>query len=999
MSALSCSGRVAAVLAFSVSLIASAAPALAQGTSAAAITGVVKDDSGGVLPGVSVEVSSPALIEKIRTTVTDERGQYQVIELRPGAYTVTFTLAGFATLAKEGVQLTSNFTATVNAELKIGALTETLTVSGASPVVDITRVTQQKVITTEEFSVVPTAKSTLSLIALMPAAAAPPSAQDVGGSRGEASVRMSIHGARQADQRMQQNGMSFNMLDNPNGRTFFINPLGAEEIVVEAGSGGSAEYSTGGAQVNVIARDGGDRFTATILAAGTSHGLQASNLTDDLKAQGLTSVNGIRSIYDLNGVVGGPIMRSKVWFTSAHRRSGRRARIANLFYDADPTDWLFTPDFNRPAEAPEDLRSNGLRLTWAATNRQKLWFSYDKQDNDSLNQTGDLDSGTLAIEASERANAYCNDVSVIQGGWTHAVSNKLLFDAGVSAMNNYYSIGFEDMGCGGSRDTIRILEQSTGFNYNGIINRRKNIAAPLIFRGSTSYVAGQHNFKAGFDMLVTRNYYDYRERGGLTLPVSYRFNSGVPNRLTQYVTPRLNPAMVRPSLGIFAQDQWMMGDMTLSLGLRYEYLRAYSGEIDQPSGFPSNTINHYEEVECLPCWHDISPRLAVAYNLFGNGKTAVKAGLGRYVESLNTGYATSFGPGAGIVLNTNRTWGDADGDFFPDCNLTDLARNGECGPADNTAFGQAGPNTVPDSGFMSGFGKRQYNWQASAGIEHELRPGMAISGTYYRRWFGNFTVTDNTLVTPADYDPFCITAPTDARLGSISGTQICGLYDINPTKFGQVSNVVGLADKFGNPTEVYNGFDLNLAARFGKGGTLSGGWNIGNTFVSGSVVGTTFSATDNCFVVDSPQQLYNCKSQNPYQSRIRFNGSYPLPWDLRVAAVFQNLPAANYGASFTVPSAAIAPSLGRPLAGTTNATIDLLPAGAAYLDGRINQLDVRMTKIVRFAGRKLQANLDLFNLFNSSAVLQVNSTYGPNWLRPTQILDARMLKFGVQVDF
>ncbi len=1001
MSRLSWSGRVAVVLAFCVSLTTGAASALAQGTSAAAINGVVKDTSGGVLPGVDVEVASPALIEKVRTTVTDEHGRYQVNELRPGTYTVTFSLSGFSKLVQEGLQLTSSFTATVNGELKVGDISESVTVSGAALLLDVTKVTQQRVITTEEFSTVPTAKSTLSLIALMPAAAAPPSAQDVGGSRGEASVRMSIHGARQGDQRMQQNGMSFNMLDNPTGRTFFINPLGAQEIVVEAGSGGSAEYSTGGAQINIISRDGGDRFTGTIFTAGTTHSLQASNLSDDLTAAGLKSVNSIRSIYDVNGVIGGPIVRSKLWFTTAHRRSGRRTRIANLYHDADETDWVFTPDFDRPAEAPEDLRSDGVRLTWAATERQKLWFSYDWQNNDSLNQSGDLDSGTLAIEASERANAYCNDVKVIQGGWTHAATNRLLFDAGMSLMDNFYSIGFDDMNCGGNADNIRILEQSTGFNYNGIINRRRNIASPLIVRGSASYVTGRHNFKAGFDMLATREYYDYRERGGIGLPVSYRFNNGVPNRLTQYVTPRLNPAFVRPALGLFLQDQWMISRLTLQLGLRYEYLRAYSGEIDQPAGFPSNGVDHYEAVDCLPCWHDLSPRMAVAYDLFGNGKTAVKAGLGRYVESLNSAYATDFGPGASIVLNTNRTWTDADRDFFPDCDLANLGRNGECGPTDNSAFGQAAPNRVPESGFMEGFGKRQYNWQASIGVEHELRPGIALSGTYYRRWFGNFTATDNTLVTSADYDPYCITAPTDERLGSVSGSQVCGLYDINPAKFGQVANVVGLASKFGEASEVYNGFDLNVAARFGKGGTLSGGWNVGNTFVSGSAGGTTFSRTDNCFVVDSPQQLYNCKSQNPYQHRVRLSGSYPLPWDFRMAAVFQNLPAANYAANYTVSSAAIAPSLGRPLAGgTANVTIDLLAPGAEYLDQRITQVDVRLTKTLRFGGaRRLQANLDLFNLFNGSTVLQVNSTYGPNWLKPAQILDARLLKFSMQFDF
>src|SRR5262245_48776820 len=251
MSALSWSGRVAAMGTFVAVLLVAAASALAQGTSAAAINGVVRDSSGGVLPGVTVTASSPALIEQTRVVVTDGEGKYQIIELRPGTYTVTFSLQGFATLTKDGVQLTSNFTATVNGDLKVGELSETLTVTGASPLVDVTRVTQQKVISSEELATVPTAKSTLSLIALMPAAAAPPSAQDVGGSRGEASVRMSIHGARQTDQRTLQNGMSFNMLDNPTGRTYFMNPLAAAEVVVEAGSGGSAEYSTGGAQVNI----------------------------------------------------------------------------------------------------------------------------------------------------------------------------------------------------------------------------------------------------------------------------------------------------------------------------------------------------------------------------------------------------------------------------------------------------------------------------------------------------------------------------------------------------------------------------------------------------------------------------------------------------------------------------------------------------------------------------------------------------------------------------
>ena len=396
-----------------------------------------------------------------------------------------------------------------------------------------------------------------------------------------------------------------------------------------------------------------------------------------------------------------------------------------------PTHRIGRSRRSQPARrGAEDLRSDGVRLTWAATTKHKFWASYDWQNNDSLNQTGDLDSGTLAIEASERANAYCNDVTVLQGGWSFPFSNRLLFDAGISGTNNHYAVGFPDvMNCGGNPNNVRIAEQSTGFTYNGIVNRRDNIAAPMIMRGSSAYVTGKHNVKAGFDMLMTRRYVDYRERGAIGLPVSYRFNNGVPNRLTQYTTPLINPAFVRPSLGMFIQDQWTMQRLTVSAGLRYEYLRAYSGEITQPSGFPNSTGVHYDEVDCLPCWHDINPRVGVAWDVSGTGRTAVKAGLGRYVESLNSGYATSFGPGAGVVVQANRTWGDADRDFFPDCDLKNLAQNGECGQLDNQAFGQAVVNTVPDAGFMSGWNKRQFNWQASLGVEHELRPGIALSGT------------------------------------------------------------------------------------------------------------------------------------------------------------------------------------------------------------------------------------------------------------------------------
>ena len=283
----------------------------AQGTSTGAIAGTARDTSGAVLPGVTVEASSPALIEKSRTTVTDDNGEYKIIELRPGTYTVTFTLPGFNTFKRDGLELAPNFTATINAVLAVGAIQETVTVSGSTPLVDTQNVSQQRTFSRELLDAVPTAKSMLGIASLMPSVVEPPNAQDVGGSKGERSVRLSVHGSKTYDSRLLQDGMRYNALTpgigppaapatlfvpslEGTGRGYYINPLAAEETLIDTGSLGSAQYQYGGAQVNMIPKDGGNTFSGSVFFGGTGSGLQSNNLTDDLQSQGLTSVNAVR---------------------------------------------------------------------------------------------------------------------------------------------------------------------------------------------------------------------------------------------------------------------------------------------------------------------------------------------------------------------------------------------------------------------------------------------------------------------------------------------------------------------------------------------------------------------------------------------------------------------------------------------------------------------------------------------------------------------------------
>jgi len=284
--------------------------AWSQGTSSATIAGLVTDTSGAVLPGVTVEASSPVLIEKVRSAVTDERGEYRIIELIPGTYTVTFTLTGFASFRREGIELPPSFNATVNIQLRIGAIEETVTVSGASPLVDTQTVTRQTVLPKALLDAVPSAKTLLSFYALTPALQSPTNAQDVGGSKGETSSRASLHGSKQGDTKMLLDGMSFNWFEGEgSGRTFFVNALTSQEIVVDTPTGStSAEYTSNGVVLNVIPREGGNRFSGTLFASGTNHNLQADNMSDALRAAGAITNSGTRSVYDANVVFAGPIV-------------------------------------------------------------------------------------------------------------------------------------------------------------------------------------------------------------------------------------------------------------------------------------------------------------------------------------------------------------------------------------------------------------------------------------------------------------------------------------------------------------------------------------------------------------------------------------------------------------------------------------------------------------------------------------------------------------------
>jgi hypothetical protein len=477
--------------------------------------------------------------------------------------------------------------------------------------------------------------------------------------------------------------------------------------------------------------------------------------------------------------------------------------------------------------------------------------------------------------------------------------------------------------------------------------------------------------------------------------LTYTFSNGEPIQLTQYVSPLAEEEKLRPELGLFVQDQWRIERLTLNLGLRFEYIHSYvPASVNPATRFAD--ARSFDKVDCVPCWKDLNPRFGASYDLFGTGKTALKTSLGRYTNAQTVSTAVANNPVNAAVNQITRSWTDLNRNFVPDCDLRSPVLNGECGDMSNANFGQLNVTTHYDPDVLNGWQRRGYNWQMSAMIEHELRPNVAISAGYFRTWYGNFLVTDNLEVSPQDYDPYCLTAPADPRL-SAAGTPICGLYDITPAKFGRVNNLVTFASNFGKQTERYNGLDFNVNARLPRGALLSGGVNIGNSFSSGGAF--TTSSTSRCFVVDSPQELYNCDVPIPYKARLKVFGVYPLPWALQASANFQTIPGAPYSATYPAPTAEIAPTLGRNLAGRARTALVELIRPFSQFEERVNQLDVRLSKIFSVGRVRLQGNFDVYNALNASSPLSVNSTYGPRWLVPQEILDARLFKFGIQLDF
>jgi hypothetical protein len=979
----------------------------------ASITGAVKDDSGALLPGVTVEATSPALIEKVRSTVTDGSGQYRIEDLRPGTYTVTFKLTGFSTIQRQDIELSGSFAARVDADLKVGAIEETITVTGETPVVDVVNAKKQSTMTSETIAAIPTARLYHSLATLVPGVTVSGN-QDVGGLAGPVTVTFAMRGGPGNEGRLTVDGLSLGASLNGTGVSYTVADVGNAQEVVFTTAGGLGESEVGGPAMNLVPRQGGNRFSGTFFANGANDKFQTSNFTDEIRASGLAAPQLMKKIWDVNGALGGPILRDKLWFFSAVRHQGNRKTVS-IFNNANEND-LNAWHYVRGTEQASDdgtWKSVNVRLTLQATPRNKFNFFWDEQRL----CTSCISGGNATTSPEARGNNHAPP-RVQQITWSSPATNRLLLEAGVGG-NVIEGYGVRPNISNFSR-MIPVQELCTaGCATNGGIqglayrSNQGGGGTPYVadsrvwsWRGAASFVTGRNSAKAGYIGQFIVNHFPNSILNDQW--ITYSFNNGIPASFTQTAGPARFDTELRTD-SFYVQDQWTAGRLTLSGALRYDHTSGF---------FPQQQIGpnpHIPVARIIPeqdgtSYSDITPRMGVVYDVFGNGRTALKVNLGKYLAAADgssiTGSLTN--PLNRITLSSGaRNWTDANGNYRVDCDLTsmlaqDLRPSGgdSCG-AGSATFGQtAAITTTYDPEILTGWGIRPYDWNFGVQVQQQLLPRVSVDVGYFRRSFGNFFVTDNRAVAPSDFDRFSITAPSDSRLPGGGGQVVGDLYNVKPEKFGQQDNFFTSAENYGDRKETWNGVEVNFTARIRDGLTLQGGTSTGRTTTDTCEIRAQLPEMTTLGL--NPLTAY-CRVEPPFRTQVKGLVSYLVPKiDVQVSAAYQSLPGSSLAANYT-STAALTAALGRAPTGAINTlAVNLVEPGTVFGD-RINQIDLRIGKLVRFAGLRSQFSVDFYNALNSSAVQPngYNQSFIPGgaWLVPTSILPARFAKLTAQIDF
>ena len=955
-----------------MALVLAPAPVWAQ--EQAGITGTVVDETALPLPGVAVVVTSPSLIGEGRTAVTDGAGIYQITALPNGTYTVTFTLQGFSSQVREDVVLTGSFMAPVNAALTVGALTETLTVTAASPLVDVVSTRRQTVLTAERVNVLPGAAGIFTAAQYVPGVTR-------GGLQNDLPM---IHGSDPLDGQPSLDGVrTGKQLQGRNEWTSGVGLVTNEVIVTEVvfdTASQSAEYAQSGMRTNVVPKSGGNTFAYNFFATGTRARFQSDNQSQALKDRGFRFAPTAYR-YSYAPAVGGPILQDKLWFFASFLDSKSKSYALDTFFKADEPSTPKGLGSDLRAFTERGAKQQTLRITHQLTQRNKITYNLMHASNGGT-------SATLAFGPVSPEAFYTYDLNpawIASARWTAPVTNRLLFEADFSWQRADVNTGHQDHGDGVFRMAKRDI--ATGRNYHTTFQNYHNSDYHRRGNASLSYVTGSHNFKAGF--MWVDNYMARRFTPPGQITRGY-FLNGEPDYITVGVNGNSSSRLdMNCDCGIYVQDSWTLDRLTLNGGFRYDQLVSSVPGGTRPAGFFAPEITLSDPIATdVPNWKNFNGRFGGAFDLFGDGSTAVKFSGGRYVENMGFGIANPFNP-LSAFSSDRREWIDVNGDNTA-VNPDGTPQLNEIGLSNNPNFGLPRISTSldPDA-------RRGTNWEYSAGIERQLRPGWSVSGMWHRRSYGHFRWTQNLNTSAANWMlAGTWTGPTDPRLpASAQGVQV-PIYVTDPDLriVGGNSYITNASDD----TRTWNGFEVILDGELPRGGFMTGSITMGKEITHRCTRAT----------LERPNSLRFCNNSTPYRPMGKLSGALPLPFDTMISGLFQVFSGADLGASYTISRADFPglTNLGNSLSRNPTLGINLIEPNTEFEDYR-TQTNIRFSKVMTLRDMRTRIYVDTTNIFNQARITGRNRFFGgggvinPLFNRLLRIEAGRRLTFGLQMYF
>ncbi len=903
--------------------------------SQSSISGVVKDASGSVLPRVTVEATSPALIEKSRTVTTDYAGRYSVVDIRPGTYILKFTLDGFKTVEKTGIEVPSNVTVPVNAEMGVGAVGQAVTVEAEAPLVDVQNAARTQVLSRELMDNVPSSHTFQQLAGLVPGIRL--TTPDVGGSQQMEQTYIYGKGSSAYQTTVTLDGMNVNSNYLDSLIQNYIDDALIQETTYQT-SGVSAETSAGGTLVNMIPKDGGNQFHGSIFAGGTlgqGGWWQASNVSPDVLARvpagTVFGAQILEHVQNIDGSFGGPIKKDKLWFLGSSRYNSTFDSPPGVFY---PKADGITPDPTNPGIEEQWIASGTLRLSWQMNSKMKFSGTYERNIKHKGHElTGVAFRPVDPSTAAQRRGGTLYYVA--QGKWTYTATPRLVIDAGFSTNIIHYAVvyqvGQEQLPPASTNDLA--FSSNPNFSYpaawlagasrtDSVTVTRTNAPGVQSFflpdrRGvsaSVSYVTGSHQIRAGFQDGWGKN----DQVSSVNADLIQQYSNGAPVSVSVQNTPIASRPRVNADLGIWAQDTWTIKRLAITGGLRFEYQKSSIQPETAPAGrfVPARSFPLIDcsTIKGLGCWKTWSPRVGVSYDLFGKGKTALKASFGRYNLPADTGYLNPFNL---MALSTDtRTWRDCP---QPQTTCTKggtngdgIAQDSEIGPSTNTSFGKITSRTL-DPNY-----KRDYNYQYHVGIQHQVMRGLSVSFDWHRRTEYNRPNTINRSVDPVnDWTPFSIVNP-------LTGEPIT-VYNLNANKVGVTPDFFQTNGTHDLNRNTYTGYEFGVNGRLKKavffagwtmdrvvdtscdaGGTPAGTASFTAVVLSGTTPGAlTNSVNDpnNFRFCDQSGSLYQNLGKNvsiPYRHEFKVVGNMPVWKGFEVSMAWQSDPELTKAVNWTL---------------------------------------------------------------------------------------------------